>query len=158
MKMPFLLKFLLSGQISVQKNTKSRVFCRIMNSQVLYHMNEMALNLALFAKLESMDMVNTYVKMQQSVQVPKKGEKFADLVITVNKGTPEECIYLIELKYLTKKQAADKNNENSLRRLIKTAREEVLEYKSALDFKGKNIKAYAMVFAGPDCVYCQLQQ
>ena len=55
-------------------------------------MYEMALNLALFAKLESMEIVNTYVKMQQSVQVPKKGEKFADLVITVNRGTDDECM------------------------------------------------------------------
>ena len=39
----------------------------IMSNQVLYHMNEMALNLVLFAKLEIMAIVNTYVKMQQSV-------------------------------------------------------------------------------------------
>ena len=41
----------------------------IMSNQVLYHMNEMGLNLVLFAKLEIMAIVNTYVKMQQSVQV-----------------------------------------------------------------------------------------
>ena len=40
-----------------------------MSNQVLYHMNEMGLNLVLFAKLEIMAIVNTYVKMQQSVQV-----------------------------------------------------------------------------------------
>ncbi|WP_281071762.1 AAA family ATPase, partial [Succinivibrio dextrinosolvens] len=128
---------------------------RIMNNQVLYHMNEMALNLALFAKLDSVPVVNTYVKMQQSLQVPKLGEKFADLVITVNKGLPTECIYLIELKYLTKKEAADKSSESTLNKLIKKASEELTDYKSAIAFKGKNVKAYAMVFAGPDCVHCQ---
>ena len=128
---------------------------RIMNNQVLNHMNEMVLNLALYAKLETMAIVNTYVKMQQSVQVPKEGERFPDLVITVNKGLPDECIYLIELKYLKKTEARDKNSESTLQSAIKDATVELTAYKSAIDFKGRNIKAYAMVFAGPDCVYCQ---
>ncbi|MBQ3678411.1 MAG: PD-(D/E)XK nuclease domain-containing protein [Succinivibrio sp.] len=118
-------------------------------------MNEMALNLALYAKLETTYVVNTYVKMQQSVQVPKEGERFPDLVITVNKGLPDECIYIIELKYLKKTEARDKNSESALKSAIKDAAEELSAYKSAIDFKGKNIKAYAMVFAGPDCIYCQ---
>ena len=77
----------------------------ILSNQVLSHMNEMALNLVLFAKLETMAIVNTYVKMQLSVQIPKEGERFPDLVITVNKGLPDECIYLIELKYLKKNRS-----------------------------------------------------
>ncbi|WP_294997480.1 AAA family ATPase, partial [Succinivibrio sp.] len=133
----------------------SEFLSRIMNNQVLSHMNEMALNLALYAKLETMPIVNTYVKMQQSVQVPKEGERFPDLVITVNKGLPDECIYLIELKYLKKTEARDKNSESILKRAIKDATAELTAYKSAIDFKGRNIKAYAMVFAGTDCVYCQ---
>lgn len=144
--------------ISAFAQSCTEFFSRIMNNQVLYHMNEMALNLALFAKLDSVPVVNTYVKMQQSLQVPKQGEKFADLVITVNKGLPTECIYLIELKYLTKKEAADKSSESTLNKLIKKASEELTDYKSAIDFKGKNVKAYAMIFAGPDCVYCELQR
>lgn len=128
---------------------------RIMNNQVLSHMNEMALNLALFAKLETMSVVNTYVKMQQSVQIPKEGERFPDLVITVNKGHPDECIYIIELKYLKKAEARDKNSERTLKSVIKAASAELTAYKSAIDFKAKKIKAYAMVFAGPDCIYCQ---
>ncbi len=128
---------------------------RIMNNQVLSHMNEMALNLALYAKLETIEIVNTYVKMQQSVQVPKEGERFPDLVITVNKGLADECIYIIELKYLKKTEARDKNSDGALQRLVNKATEELAAYKSALDFKGKNVKAYAMVFAGPDCIYCQ---
>lgn len=128
---------------------------RIMNNHVLSHMNEMALNLALYAKLETMAIVNTYVKMQQSVQVPKEGEKFPDLVITVNKDLANECIYIIELKYLTKTGSRDKNREITLKSTIRNASEQVLKYKSALDFIGKNVKAYAMIFAGPDCIYCQ---
>ena len=133
----------------------SEFLSRIMNNQVLSHMNEMALNLALYAKLETMPIVNTYVRMQQSVQVPKEGERFPDLVITVNKGLPDECIYLIELKYLKKTEARDKNSESILKRAIKDATAELTAYKSAIDFKDRNIKAYAMVFAGADCVYCQ---
>ena len=130
---------------------------RIMTSQVLLHMNEMALNLALYAKLESMYIVNTTVRLQQSVQVPKKGQNYADLVITVNRGTDLECVYLIELKYLTKTDASSKDGEKKLRSLISTASEEVLRYKSAYDFKDRRVKAYVMVFAGPDCIYCQRQ-
>ena len=93
--------------------------------------------------------------MQQSVQIPKEGERFPDLVITVNKGLPDECIYLIELKYLTKTEARDKNSDSALQRLVNKATQELTAYKSAIDFKGKNVKAYAMIFTGPDCVYCQ---
>ena len=95
--------------------------------------------------------------MQKSLQIKSKGENFADLVITVNRGMSNESIYLIELKYLSKTEAADKSNENSVKRLIKDASEQVLRYQSALDFKGRKVKAYVMVFAGPDCIYCQRQ-
>ena len=128
----------------------------IMSNQVLYHMNEIALNLVLYAKLEELSKDDFEVRLQKSLRVVGVGEKFADLVVTVNKGTSNECIYLIELKYLTKTEASDKNSESYLKRAIKDATDEVLNYKSALDFKGKNVKAFAMVFAGPDCVYCQM--
>ena len=128
----------------------------IMSNQVLVHMKEMALNLVLYAKLEELSKDDFEVRLQKSLRVVGEGEKFADLVVTVNKGTSNECIYLIELKYLTKTEASDKNSESSLKRAIKDASAEVLNYKSALDFKGKNVKAFAMVFAGPNCVYCQM--
>ena len=128
----------------------------IMSNQVLYHMNEIALNLVLYAKLEELSKDDFEVRLQKSLRVVGVGEKFADLVVTVNKGTSNECIYLIELKYLTKTEASDKSSESTLKRAIKGASAEVLNYKSALDFKGKNVKAFAMVFAGPDCVYCQM--
>ena len=34
------------------------------------------------------------------------------------------------------------------------ATEQVQTYKTALEFKGKQVKAYAMVFSGSECVYC----
>ena len=129
----------------------------IMSNQVLVHMNEMALNLVLYAKLEELSKDDFEVRLQKSLRVVGQGEKFADLVVTVNKGTLNECIYLIELKYLTKTEASDKSGESSLKNAILEASEQVLKYKSALDFKGKNVKAYAMVFAGPDCIYCEQQ-
>ena len=154
-------KLNLSALTAVEDNISSfaqsctEFLSRIMTNQVLFHMNEMALNLALYAKLESMDIVNATVRMQQSLQVPKQGEQYADLVITVNKGTANECIYLIELKYLTKTESSGKDSESSMNRLIKDASEEVLGYKSAIDFKGRNVKAYVMVFSGPNCIYCR---
>ena len=127
----------------------------IMSNQVLVHMKEMALNLVLYAKLEELSKDDFEVRLQKSLRVVGQGEKFADLVVTVNKGTSNECIYLIELKYLTRTEASDKSGESSLKNAIMDAKEQVLKYKSALDFKGKNVKAYAMIFAGPDCVHCQ---
>lgn len=130
----------------------------IMSNQVLLHMNEIALNLALYAKLETVKGRNFIINMQKSIQVKGKGEMFADLVITVNRGKVNECIYLIELKYLTKTEASDKNKETTIKKLIKDASDQVLQYRESLDFKDKNVKAYAMVFAGPECVYCELQK
>ena len=127
----------------------------IMSNQVLVHMKEMALNLVLYAKLEELSKDDFEVRLQKSLRVAGEGEKFADLVVTVNKGTSNECIYLIELKYLTRTEASDHSGENTLKNAIFEASEQVLKYKSALDFKGKNVKAYAMIFAGPDCVYCE---
>ena len=129
----------------------------IMSNQVLVHMKEMALNLVLYAKLEELSKDDFEVRLQKSLRVAGEGEKFADLVVTVNKGTSNECIYLIELKYLTKTEASDHSSESTLKNAIFEASEQVIKYKSALDFKGKNIKAYAMIFAGPDCVYCEQQ-
>ena len=129
----------------------------IMTNQVMLHMNEMALNLALYAKLENEKGRNFIVKMQKSLQVKGEAEKYADLVITVNLGKINECIYLFELKYLTKTEAGNKSSESAVEKAIKEASAEVLKYKSAIDFKGRIVKAYAMVFQGPECVSCQLR-
>ena len=95
--------------------------------------------------------------LQKPLQIPGKGEKFADLVITVNKNDDNECIYLIELKYLTKTATSAKGYKQNLEKLINDAAQQVSEYKTAIEFQNKNIKAYVMIFAGPECVYCQMQ-
>ena len=111
-------------------------------------MSEMALNLVLHAKIDSMFCV--FAEMQKSLRVVGKGEKYADLVITVNDGTEDECIYLIELKYASKKEAT----EAKVASLKKEATEQVQMYKTAIEFRDKTVKAYAMIFAGSECVYC----
>ena len=111
-------------------------------------MSEMALNLTLYTKLKSLRGI--IVEMQKSLIIASKGENFADLVITVNKGKSNECIYLIELKYSTKAKAT----ESRIQKLIKDATDQILRYKSAQEFMNRQVKAYAMVFAGSDCVYC----
>jgi hypothetical protein len=121
---------------------------RIFTNQVLTHMSEMALNLTLFTKLDSMDAV--FSEMQKSLRVVGDGEKFADLVITVNVGQENECIYLIELKYVTRTDATEAKIQNT----IKDATAQVQRYKSAIEFRDRQIKAYAMVFVGSECVHC----
>ena len=120
----------------------------IFTNQVLTHMSEMALNLTLFTKLDSMDTV--FSEMQKSLRVVGDGEKFADLVITVNVGQENECVYLIELKYVTKTDATEAKIQNT----IKDATAQVQRYKSAIEFRDRQIKAYAMVFVGSECVHC----
>lgn len=120
----------------------------IFTNQVLSHMSEMALNLVLHAKLDSM--FGVFVEMQKSLRIVGIGEKYADLVITVNDGLEDECIYLIELKYITKKDATKTKIETT----INEATEQVNTYKRAIEFKDKSVKAYAMVFTGSECVYC----
>ena len=120
----------------------------IFTNQVLTHMSEMALNLTLFTKMDSMDVV--FSEMQKSLRVVGDGEKFADLVITVNVGQDNECSYLFELKYVTKTDATEAKIQNT----VKDATEQVQRYKSALEFRDRQVKAYAMVFVGSECVYC----
>ena len=124
----------------------------IFTNQVLTHMSEMALNLTLYTKLKSIRGI--LVEMQKSLRIVADGEKFADLVVTVNKRERNECVYLIELKYAAKTDATESRIQN----LIKEASEQVLKYRSALEFRNRQIKAYAMVFAGSNCVYCRKQE
>lgn len=137
-----------SDDISSFAKSCSEFLSTIFTNQVLSHMSEMAMNLVLHAKLDSM--FGVFVEMQKSLRILGKGKKFADLVITVNDGTEDECIYLIELKYAAKKDAT----EAKLETLKKEATEQINTYKTALEFKDQPVKAYAMVFSGSDCVYC----
>jgi DNA integrity scanning protein DisA with diadenylate cyclase activity len=95
-------------------------------------------------------MDTVFSEMQKSLQVSRDAEKFADLVITVNSGRDNECIYLFELKYITKSDAT----ESKIQKTVKEATDQVQRYKSALDFRDRQVKAYAMIFVGSDCVYC----
>ena len=131
----------ISGFVSSCSEFLSSIF----TNQVLTHMSEMALNLALYGKLNSLI---RDVKLQMPLRVPGKGEKFADLVITVNEETEEECIYLFELKYIAKAQAT----EAKIEVLKEEAAEQVNSYKSSLEFKDKNVKCYALIFSGSECV------
>ena len=124
----------------------------IFTNQVLTHMSEMALNLTLYTKLDSMDGI--FAEMQKSLRIVADGEKYADLVITVNEDQDNECVYLIELKYAAKTDATESRIQN----LIKEASEQVLKYRTAMEFRNRQIKAYAMVFAGSNCVYCRKQE
>ena len=100
------------------------------------------------SEMDSMDVV--FSEMQKSLRVVGDGEKFADLVITVNVGQDNECSYLFELKYVTKTDATEAKIQNT----VKDATEQVQRYKSALEFRDRQVKAYAMVFVGSECVYC----
>ena len=68
----------------------------------------------------------------------------------MNVGQDNECTYLFELKYTTKTDAT----EAKIKTLIKDATDQVQRYKSALEFRDREVKAYAMVFAGSECVHC----
>lgn len=142
----------LCDDISSFANSCTEFLSTIYTNHVLTHMSEMALNLTLYTKLEARD--DVFVEMQKSLRVAGDGEKFADLVITVNKGACDECIYLIELKYLPKSKAS----EHNIKHLIKESSLQSLRYKSSMDFCNKLVKAYAMIFVGADCVYCQKQE
>ena len=137
-----------ASDISAFADSCTGFLSTIFTNQVLTHMSEMALNLVLHTKLSSMRGV--VAELQKPLRVPGKGEKFADLVITINVGKRNECIYLIELKYAAKKDATEARIES----LKKEASEQVCTYKSALEFKDKNVMAYAMIFSGSECVYC----
>ena len=138
----------LEDDISTFATSCTEFLSSIFTNQVLTHMSEMALNLTLFTKLDSMRGV--FVEMQKSLRLVGEGAKFADLVITVNEDKINECTYLIELKYVTKTDASD----SKIQSLIKEASEQVAKYKSALEFRDRQVKAYSMIFAGSNCVHC----
>ena len=139
----------LEDDISTFATSCTEFLSSIFTNQVLTHMSEMALNLTLFTKLDSMRGV--FVEMQKSLRLVGEGAKFADLVITVNEDKINECTYLIELKYVTKTDASD----SKIQSLIKEASEQVAKYKSALEFRDRQVKAYSMIFAGSNCVHCE---
>lgn len=141
-----------SDDISSFADSCTEFLSRICTNQVLCRMNEMALNLTLYTKLQSMKEVGLIAEMQKSLQVKGSGERFADLVVTVHSGKDNECSYLIELKYLPK----GKSSDEKLARLVQDASAQVLRYKSSPDFENRQVKAYVMIFSGPECVCCEM--
>ncbi len=120
----------------------------IFTNQVLSHMSERALDLVLHAKLDTTRGLVT--EWQKSLRVPGKGEQYADLVLTVNKGRKNECVYMIELKYAAKNEVTDAK----IASLQKEAAGQLADYRNALEFRNKTVRAYAMIFSGSECVYC----
>ena len=77
-----------------------------LTNQVLSHMSETALNPVLNAKLDSVS--GGFVEMQKSIRTAGREEKYSDMAITVNDGTGDKCICLIELKYAAKRRCRGK--------------------------------------------------
>ena len=136
-----------SDDLSTFANSCTEFLSAIFSNQVLSHMSEMALNLVLHAKLSQI--LGKAAELQKPLHVVAKGEKYADLVVTVNIGKSNECIYVIELKYSSKKDAT----EGNITKLKNEAAEQTKTYSSAIEFKGKMVKAYSMIFVGPECVF-----
>ena len=131
--------------------------------QVLPQLNEMSVNLVLSAKLKTI--AGIYVEFQKPLHISGECEKFADLAVTVNAAKDNECVYLFELKYRTKKESREEEKkkprtdpEKSLESIKKNAAKQVLLYRSASEFRDKEVKAYIMIFEGPKCVCCELQK
>jgi len=131
--------------------------------QVLPQLNEMSVNLVLSAKLKTI--AGIYVEFQKPLHISGECEKFADLAVTVNAAKDNECVYLFELKYRTKKESREEEKkkprtdpEKSLESIKKQAAKQVLLYRSASEFRDKEVKAYIMIFEGPKCVCCELQK
>ncbi len=137
-----------SDDISSFARSCTEFLSTIFTNQVLSHMSEMALNLVLHAKLDSM--FGVFVEMQKSLRIVGEGEKYADLVVTVNDGTTDECTYIFELKYTAKAKAT----KEKIASLKKEALDQIEMYKTAIEFRDKQVKAYAMIFAGSECIYC----
>ena len=130
---------------------------------MLPQLNEMSVNLVLSAKLKTI--AGIYVEFQKPLHISGECEKFADLAVTVNAAKDNECVYLFELKYRTKKESREEEKkkprtdpEKSLESIKKNAAKQVLLYRSAREFRDKEVKAYIMIFEGPKCVCCELQK
>ncbi len=62
----------------------------------------------------------------------------------------DECTYIFELKYTAKAKAT----KEKIASLKKEAIDQIEMYKTAIEFRDKQVKAYAMIFAGSECIYC----
>ena len=113
--------------------------------QHLLHMSEAYLVGVIKAKLESEPTLASFE--EQAIHVPNQGEKFVDLLIDNKKGT---C-YLFEFKFYSKTNA--QKHPNILQEKIAEATAQINSYKTAVEFKGKIVYSYIVIFEAANLVH-----
>ena len=97
------------------------------------------------AKLESEPTLASFE--EQAIHVPNQGEKYVDLLIDNKKGT---C-YLFEFKFYSKNNAL--KHPNILQEKIAEATAKINSYKTAVEFEGKTVYSYIVIFEAANCVH-----
>ena len=115
------------------------------NHQHLLHMSEAYLVGVIKAKLESEPTLASFEELV--IHVPNQGEKFVDLLIDNKKGT---C-YLFEFKYYSKTKA--EQQPNILQEKIDEATDQINSYKTAVEFEGKTVYSYIVIFEAANLVH-----
>ena len=113
--------------------------------QHLLHMSEAYLVGVIKAKLESEPTLASFE--EQVIHVPNQGEKFVDLLIDNKKGT---C-YLFEFKFYSKNNTL--KHPNILQEKIAEATTQINSYKTAVEFEGKTVYSYIVIFEAANCVH-----
>ena len=113
--------------------------------QHLLHMSEAYLVGVIKAKLESEPTLASFE--EQAIHVPNQGEKFVDLLIDNKKGT---C-YLFEFKFYSKNNTL--KHPNILQEKIAEATAQINSYKTAVEFEGKTVYSYIVIFEAANCVH-----
>ena len=113
--------------------------------QHLLHMSEAYLVGVIKAKLESEPTLASFEELV--IHVPNQGEKFVDLLIDNKKGT---C-YLFEFKFYSKTNA--QKHPNILQEKIAEATAQINSYKTAVEFKGKIVYSYIVIFEAANLVH-----
>ena len=113
--------------------------------QHLLHMSEAYLVGVIKAKLESEPTLASFE--EQAIHVPNQGEKFVDLLIDNKKGT---C-YLFEFKFYSKNNTL--KHPNILQEKIAEATAQINSYKTAVEFKGKIVYSYIVIFEAANLVH-----
>ena len=113
--------------------------------QHLLHMSEAYLVGVIKAKLESEPTLASFEELV--IHVPNQGEKFVDLLIDNKKGT---C-YIFEFKFYSKNNA--QKHPNILQEKIAEATAQINSYKTAVEFKGKIVYSYIVIFEAANLVH-----
>ena len=113
--------------------------------QHLLHMSEAYLVGVIKAKLESEPTLASFE--EQAIHVPNQGENFVDLLIDNKKGT---C-YLFEFKFYSKNNTL--KHPNILQEKIAEATAQINSYKTAVEFEGKTVHSYIVIFEAANLVH-----